>query len=196
MESLLPKDFTFFSERPPKATKNYTCLSQKAARSYSCLPRRPNWLANHTCSHIDDARALFLCVKGCGQHYACLYMLAVHEEKCHATGGVKRVTTVRIPLTESANTQVIRTIMIARSSSEAPLSWFAHKAMWQEGLYFWGRKILEHFVAYSGYNGPAVLHAATDCQTRYLPAPADDNSSALQSRARWECLRAFKFTEA
>jgi hypothetical protein len=86
--------------------------------------------------------------------------------------------------------------LLARSSSEPPDVWFAHKGDWKEGLWFWGRKILEHFVAYSGITGAAVLHAASDTQTRYLPAPGINNSSALSGQARWEAYRAFKFTQA
>jgi hypothetical protein len=49
--------------------------------------------ANRTRSHVNDSRAPTLCSKGCVQHYARLYMLGVHEEKCSATGAIPRATT-------------------------------------------------------------------------------------------------------
>ncbi|KAG9200059.1 hypothetical protein G6514_007655 [Epicoccum nigrum] len=100
------------------------------------------------------------------------------------------------PFAQAAKSQLPRIILLARSSSEPPDVWFAHKGDWKEGLWFWGRKILEHFVAYSGITGAAILHAASDTQTRYLPAPNINNSSALSGQARWESYRAFKFTQA
>lgn len=153
-------------------------------------------LANHIRSHVKDRRAPYSCSKNCGEHHADLYTLAAHEEKCRGAGAIVRSTTLRIPLTDSAKTETAVIILLARSSSEPPESWYAHKGDWREGLWFWGRKILEHFVAYSDIRGPAVLHAASDTQTRYLPAPEHDNSSSLQGQARWESYRAFKFTEA
>jgi hypothetical protein len=62
------------------------------------------------------------------------------------------------------------------------MSWYAQEVIWQEDLYFWGREFHKHFVAYSCYKGLSVLYAASDCQTRYLPAAATETVRALKDR--------------
>ncbi|KAH7075822.1 hypothetical protein BKA63DRAFT_413147 [Paraphoma chrysanthemicola] len=102
-------------------------------------------------------------------------------------------------LTGTDETEVPSIIIVARSSSTAPDGWKAGMGTFDDGLPVWGRKILEHYVAYSRTTavGKAILHAAANAKTRHIPA-ADEKDSHLElsETLRWEKHVAWKFTQA
>jgi hypothetical protein len=152
--------------------------------------------ANHYRSHVDDANGPYECSKDCGEHHACLCMLARREEKCTGEGAVLRETSIRFLLTKESPAPPV-VILVARASSSPPKCWKAGKDSSREGLPVWGRQVLSHFaVINGGLPGPAVLHVCSNVRTRDLPAHDRDDSHESETEARqWAINRAHKFTK-
>ncbi|EDU39867.1 hypothetical protein L13192_02062 [Pyrenophora tritici-repentis] len=89
-------------------------------------------------------------------------------------------------------------IIINRSSEKRPQAWKAGTESFETGLPIIGQQVLNHYVAWSkDESKSAVLHSCYDCPTRYLPAPAIDNSFLGNSAGeKSDIHRAFEFTKA
>ena len=130
------------------------------------------------CKSIENLSSLKCRKNDCGTFHADLYDLAMHEELCKGGPPSDRETLYRFSLTaDAANGATPSVIIINRSSKAPPQCWKDGTASVKEGLPQLGRKYLAHYAAWNGYpGGPAVLHSCYEAVTRYIPAPAYDNS--------------------
>lgn len=154
--------------------------------------------ADHHRTHTHDLRGLYSCSKACGQYHVDLYMLQSHEENCKGPVAPKRKTTLRFKLGSASAGIAPSVIVVARASALAPKGWAAGTSSIEEGLPIWADQILRHYAAMCGEKfSSAVLHASAFVRTRYMPAPAQDNSTAeVNEDLRWHVRRAHFFTQA
>ncbi|CAN9477428.1 unnamed protein product [Alternaria alternata] len=123
----------------------------------------------------------------------------MHLERCQGVPPRQRVSSFRFALTTSAVDGAPPSVIIVnRSSAKAPESWKDNADTIEEGLPMLGRRYLNHYAAWSGYTGgSAVLHSCYDVPTRYIPAPALDDSFLASSQSHMiKQHRTFKFTQA
>jgi len=124
----------------------------------------------------------------------------MHEERCKKGPLSNRETSYRFSLTaDAANGAPPSVIIINRSSKAPPQCWKDGTTSIKEGLPQLGRKYLAHYASWrSSYSGgSAVLHSCYEAVTRYIPAPAFDNSFLGETPRQKVLLhRAFRFTQA
>ncbi|CAN9157306.1 unnamed protein product [Alternaria alternata] len=123
----------------------------------------------------------------------------MHLERCQGVPPRQRVSSFRFALTTSAVDGAPPSVIIVnRSSAKVPESWKDNADTIEEGLPMLGRRYLNHYAAWSRYTGgSAVLHSCYDAPTRYIPAPAFDDSFLASSQSHIiKQHRTFKFTQA
>ncbi|KAF2130600.1 hypothetical protein P153DRAFT_418227 [Dothidotthia symphoricarpi CBS 119687] len=121
----------------------------------------------------------------------------MHEERCKGTGAVVRPASHRYLLGEAVEISPPSIIIVGRSSSWPPESWKAGQDTIYAGLPIWGKKILDHYAAYSGQQGSGVVYVACHVVTRDLPAPdLKDSHLEAQQSGRWSKHTAWGFTQA
>lgn len=125
-------------------------------------------MAQHVASHKKETSSPYICqYNECGVHHADLYRLAMHEERCQYRVVRSRQTCYRFAVTEAADRgEPATVIIVVRSSSHLPKSWFAHTKTIQQGLPVIGPSIAKEFADLTGIEPRScVLHSCSDCAT-------------------------------
>jgi hypothetical protein len=123
--------------------------------------------------------------------------LSLHIEKCKGTGAKPRPKqTLRVELSKDTR-RVPRIIIIVRSSSQAPDSWYDSTGDLESGLYDIGRAILQEFRRMSNICAAAALHAGWNMKTRELPASEEyEDRFGDDDHHRVQKNNAYKWTNA
>jgi hypothetical protein len=177
-------------------THRVSCPAKESAFPAQCPWRRiagcklrferQQSLSNHMGKHVRDTRGTFICRGKCGNHYADVYSLVSHEQKCVLVASKPRIKRrknqpleFRILLDAVQKPSVI---YVARSSGQrAPGSWSSDRDTRLEGLPIWIIPYREDFQRIFADNRPAVLHAYAALKTRHLPSCADRKAMTSKS---------------
>ncbi|KAH9862401.1 hypothetical protein J1614_011056 [Plenodomus biglobosus] len=167
---------------------------------------------------LEDGNIKILCPKGCHSKFTSYTQATQHaKSKTRRSMGAKispmipclwkpfndcdSSSTERFPITSAAQKGTPPSIIVVGRSSGSiiPADWYAKRHDLRVGLPLWGKKIVEHYAAYSAVQGAhsVIVHACYQVQTRDLPALEhnDSHREAKESR-RLRLSRAHKFTEA
>jgi hypothetical protein len=144
-------------------------------------------LSTHQKKHIYDTRGTFICRGKCGNHYADVYSLVSHEQKCVLVAS-KPGTKLRIhkqwEFRFLLNTfEKPSVIYVARSSGDFPKVWLCRRSNLSDGLPIWIQPRRLEYERIFGDHRPAVFHAGSKMSTAFLPAPAEPH--VVESELDW-----------
>jgi hypothetical protein len=124
----------------------------------------------HAAVHVHDNRGPFQCHK-CDEYFADLYLLASHIDRCEATGrSAFAITCQRLELNGERDAPTV--IIVARSSSKPPNSWFASLEFIEEGLLvFRVERIKDYELDFGQEKVNTLSHATSSVSSRTMPAP-------------------------
>jgi hypothetical protein len=148
-------------------------------------------------AHAGDIRGPYRCHL-CGDHYADLYQLRSHVDRCLKYGKLDRTTSKRVKLGVST-TVPESTIFVARvSRPAAPRSWFRGYEFLQDGIGEYAEEKVKDFTKdFTCGNVGVVFHAHVAAQTRFVPT--DKYNRAYQEShpmLRRTLNNAWKYTSA
>jgi hypothetical protein len=158
--------------------------------------------ATHSISHRGDKRGRYQCSK-CDDYAEDLYMLASHETRCKGEvvgqrrfEGVYKLELSGINDDQGADTSLL---IVARSSSHAPKSWYCGQEFLSDGLSIFAKRAYDYYQ--SDMNAPSALTAKFvalyDVHTRLIPTGEHSEAHTTNDPSIKSFFsRAHKFTSA